>query len=129
LQHPKSKKLKHLIAVNQAYKKSASTTRTKQELSVPKGVAHTFRNPTQKIVKVYNTHQPALKMEEYFRDVVKLLDKVTGNKTREFEMNFNAKLHLGVLMNNYRDEIIAVNPPDLAVRIMGYIGKLKGIKF
>jgi mannose-6-phosphate isomerase-like protein (cupin superfamily) len=98
------------------------------KLSVPKGVAHTFRNPTQKTVRVYNTHQPALKMEEYFRDVVKLLDMVTENKTREFKMNFNAKLHLGVLMNNYRDEIIAVSPPDIAVRIMGFIGKLKGIK-
>src|ERR1700759_5509827 len=27
-------------------------------LTVPKGVTHCFRNPTNSIVKVYNTHQP-----------------------------------------------------------------------
>jgi mannose-6-phosphate isomerase-like protein (cupin superfamily) len=33
------------------------------KLSVPKGVTHAFRNHTQEIVTVYNTHQPALRME------------------------------------------------------------------
>lgn len=99
------------------------------KLTVPKGVAHTFRNPTDKIVKVYNTHQPALKMEEYFEDVVKVLDKATKNGTKDFKMNLNAKLYLGVLMSNYRNDIIAVNPPDFAVRLLGLIGRLIGIKY
>jgi len=69
------------------------------KLTVPKGVAHTFRNPTDKIVKVYNTHQPALRMEAYFEDVVKVLDKVTNKRTKNFKMDLNAKLYLGALIN------------------------------
>ncbi len=99
------------------------------KLSVPIGVSHAFRNPTNTIVKVLNTHQPALKMEEYFEDVCKVLNKVTNNRTKEFTMNLKAKLYLGVLMNNYRNDIIAINPPDFAVKILGQIGKLLGIKY
>lgn len=99
------------------------------KLTVPKGVAHTFRNPTDKIVKVYNTHQPALRMEAYFEDVVKVLDKVTNKRTEDFKMNLNAKLYLGALMSNYRNDIIAVRPPDFVVRLLGLIGKLIGIKY
>ena len=35
------------------------------KITVEKGVAHAFRNPTDKIVKVFNTHQPALKREKF----------------------------------------------------------------
>ena len=99
------------------------------KLSVPIGVTHAFRNPTNKIVTVFNTHQPALQMEKYFEDVCKVLDKVTDNRTKEFKMNLKAKLYLGVLMSNYRNDIIAINPPDFAVKILGFIGKLIGIKY
>ena len=105
------------------------TAKKGDQLSVPVGVTHAFRNPTDKIVTVYNTHEPALKMEEYFDDVSKVLDKVTGNRTKDFKMNLKAKMYLGVLMNNYRNEIIAVKPPDFAVKILGFIGKLTGINY
>jgi len=99
------------------------------KLSVPIGVSHSFRNPTNKTVTVFNTHQPALKMEEYFEDVCKVLDKVTANRTKEFKMDLKAKLYLGVLMSNYRNDIIAISPPDFAIKILGYIGKFIGIKY
>jgi len=105
------------------------TAKKGDKLSVPIGVTHTFRNPTNEIVTVFNTHQPALQMEEYFEAVCKVLDKVTNNRTKEFKMNLNAKLYLGVLMNNYRNDIIAINPPDFAVKLLGFIGKLIGIKY
>jgi mannose-6-phosphate isomerase-like protein (cupin superfamily) len=97
-------------------------------LIVPKGVAHSFRNPTKEIVKVYNTHQPALKMEAYFEDVEKMLDRLTEYRTKELKMDFKTKLYMGVLMNMYRKEILAVNPPDFAIRILGFLGKGLGIK-
>jgi mannose-6-phosphate isomerase-like protein (cupin superfamily) len=99
------------------------------KLSVPKGVAHTFRNPTERIVTVYNTHQPALQMENYFEDVCLVLDKITSNRTKDYEMNFNAKLYMSVLMNNYREEIIATNPPDMVIKVLGLIAKLTGINY
>jgi mannose-6-phosphate isomerase-like protein (cupin superfamily) len=99
------------------------------KLTVPKGIAHAFRNPGDKEVLVYNTHQPALQMEAYFKDVVKVLDKVTEGRTKDFKMNLHTKLYLGALMSNYRNDIIAVKPPDWAVKLLGVIGKLWGIKY
>lgn len=97
------------------------------KLTVPKGVTHAFRNPTEKIVTVYNTHQPALRMENYFEDVCKVLDKLTDNRTKDFKMNLKSILYMSVLMNNYRNEIIAKNPPDAAIKLLGFISKLIGI--
>jgi mannose-6-phosphate isomerase-like protein (cupin superfamily) len=99
------------------------------KLTVPKGVAHAFRNPTEKIVTVYNTHQPALKMENYFEDVCKVLNKVTDNRTKDFKMNLKTMVYMSVLMNNYRNEIIAKNPPDVAIKVLGLVGKLTGINY
>ena len=99
------------------------------KLTVPKGVTHAFRNLTEKTVTVYNTHQPAFRMENYFEDVCKVLNKLTGNRTKEFKMNLTSMLYMSVLMNNYRNEIIAKNPPDVAIKILGFVGKLKGISY
>ena len=97
--------------------------------TVPKGVTHGFRNPTEKIVKVYNTHQPALRMENYFEDVCKVLDRLTFNRTKDFKMNFRTMLYMSVLMNNYREEIIAKSPPDTAIKVLGLVAKLAGINY
>jgi mannose-6-phosphate isomerase-like protein (cupin superfamily) len=105
------------------------TAKKGDKLTVPIGVTHAFRNPSGKVVRVFNTHQPALKMENYFEDVSKVLDKVTGNRKRGFAMNLKTMLYMGILMNNYRSEIIAVKPPDGAVKILGVIAKVLGYKY
>jgi len=99
------------------------------KLTVPIGVTHAFRNPSDKVVRVFNTHEPALKMEKYFEDVSKLLDKVTNNRKSSFAMNLKTMLYMGILMNNYRHDIIAVNPPDAAIKVLGFAGKLLGLKY
>lgn len=99
------------------------------KLTVPKGVTHAFRNPTEKSVTVFNTHQPALRMENYFEDVCKVLDKLTANRTKDFKMNLKTMLYMSVLMNNYRSEIIAKSPPDAAIKVLGFISKLIGIQY
>jgi mannose-6-phosphate isomerase-like protein (cupin superfamily) len=98
-------------------------------LSVPKGVTHAFRNPTDKIVTVYNSHQPALRMENYFEDVCKVLDKLTDNRTKDFKMNLKTMFYMSVLMNNYRQEIVAKKPPDAAIRVLGFISEIIGINY
>lgn len=98
-------------------------------LMVPKGVTHAFRNPSDGIVKVYNTHQPAFRMENYFEDVCKVLAILTREGEKEFKMDLRTKLYMSVLMNNYRDEIIAKSPPDAAIKVLGAVAKLMGIKY
>jgi mannose-6-phosphate isomerase-like protein (cupin superfamily) len=105
------------------------TVRKGDQLTVPKGVKHAFRNPTEKTVTVYNTHQPALRMENYFEDVCKVLDKLTDNRTKDFKMNLKTMLYMSVLMNNYRNEIIAKSPPDAAIKFLGFFSKLIGIRY
>ena len=80
-------------------------------------------------MKVYNTHQPALRMENYFEDVCKVLDRLTFNRTKDFKMNFRTMLYMSVLMNNYREEIIAKSPPDTAIKVLGLVAKLAGINY
>ncbi|HEV8273566.1 MAG TPA: cupin domain-containing protein [Chitinophagaceae bacterium] len=99
------------------------------KLSVPKGVTHAFRNPTDKIATVFNTHQPALRMENYFEDVCRVLDKLTDNRTKNFKMNLKTMLYMSVLMNNYRQEIISKKPPDAAIKLLGFISKIIGINY
>lgn len=99
------------------------------KLSVPAGVRHSFRNPTNAIVKVFNTHQPAYAMENYFEDVVSVLDILTEKKSKPFSMNFKTMLYMSVLMNNYRREIIAKSPPDIAIRLLGMIARISGINY
>lgn len=105
------------------------TAKKGDRLTVPKSVTHGFRNPTQEIVTVYNTHQPALRMESYFEDVCKVLDKLTYNRTKHFKMNFRTMLYMSVLMNNYREEIIAKNPPDVAIKVLGFVARIAGINY
>ena len=98
------------------------------QLTVEKGVTHAFRNPSGEIVSVFNTHQPAFNMEHYFEDVCKVLDKLTAKGEKKFKMNLKAMLYMGVLMNHYRHDIIAKRPPDAAIKMLGFTGKLFGIK-
>jgi mannose-6-phosphate isomerase-like protein (cupin superfamily) len=105
------------------------TARAGDKLSVPRGVAHTFRNPTQAPVMVYNTHQPALRMEYFFEDTCTLLDIVTENRTKDFKMDFRSMLYMSVLLKNYREDIVARRPPDFAVRLLGVIAKLAGTRY
>jgi len=102
---------------------------TGDKITVDKGVIHAFRNPSGKIVKVFNTHQPALRMENYFEDVCKVLDIITDHRRKEFSMNLKTMLYMSVLMNNYREEIIAKDPPDIAIKVLGFVSKLMDLKY
>lgn len=97
--------------------------------TVEKGVTHAFRNPTDKIVLVFNTHQPALQMEDYFEDACKVLDKLTNYRKEKFKMNMKARLYMSVLMNKYRNDIVAKSPPDFAIKVLGFIGKLLKVTY
>jgi mannose-6-phosphate isomerase-like protein (cupin superfamily) len=100
------------------------------KLTVEKGVTHTFRNPGNTSVKVYNTHEPALDMEDYFEDVCRVIDHATNKRTKAVNMkSLKTMLLLGALMSDYRKEIIAVNPPDLLVRVMGNIARVIGVDY
>jgi mannose-6-phosphate isomerase-like protein (cupin superfamily) len=99
-----------------------------QELTVGKGVPHTFRNPTDTLTRVYNSHAPAMQFEAYFKDLRDIVAKLSSGKKEKLKMNLNAVIHLSMLMKKYPAEIRSVNPPDFVVSMMNGMGKLRGIK-
>ncbi len=106
-----------------------TTLKKGEKLAVEKGVYHSFRNPTNEIAKVFNTHQPALKMENYFEGICKAVSEITNNGEKELKMDMKSKMYMSVLVNQYRNEIVMKTPPAFIIKMMAFIGRLKGVKF
>src|SRR5437763_1715152 len=49
-----------------------------EELSVTRGIPHTFRNPITAISKVYNVHSPAMQFDRYFEGLSNLVTKLSA---------------------------------------------------
>jgi quercetin dioxygenase-like cupin family protein len=99
--------------------------RVGEELEVPKGVPHTFRNSSDAQARVYQTHQPALKMAQYFEGLHKIAH---SGVTKNGAMTFKALLYLSLLMASFKDELIPVNPPAPVANALGLLGKLAGYR-
>jgi quercetin dioxygenase-like cupin family protein len=96
-----------------------------EKIVVNKGVPHTFRNSSDAITRVYNTHQPALKMGLYFEGLNKIAH---SGVTKNGEMTFKAIMYLSLLMMSFKNEIIPINPPAPVAGVFGFLGKLAGYK-
>ena len=95
------------------------------KIIVEKGLPHTFKNSTDKIVKLYNTHEPAMQFENFFEGLGKVCDSgVIKNR----KMDLNAIISMSMLWTKYPNEIKSVKPPFFVMKIMSWIGKLRGIK-
>lgn len=96
-----------------------------QKIIVEKNTPHTFRNSSDAAAKVLNTHQPALKMAEYFEGLYKIAH---SGVTKNGKMTFKAILYLSLLMVSFKDEIVPVNPPPPVANVFGFLGKLAGFR-
>ena len=99
-----------------------------EELTVNKGVPHTFRNPIDGVTRIYNTHSPAMQFDNYFEGLSNIVTKLSYGSKKKMKMNLNTITHLCMLMKKYKAEIVSVNPPNFVVSIMNVIGKIRGIK-
>lgn len=91
--------------------------------AVEPGVPHTFRNASDSITRVYNTHQPAMKFDQYFL----ALDRVANSGViQPGRITLPAILSLAVLMTSYEDEIRAVQPPHFLMRTFAVVGRAIG---
>ena len=99
------------------------TLSTGQQLVVEAGAPHTFRNSSPGVTRVFNTHQPALRYDEYFEGLGRITSRGIVSAQR---VTPKAILHLAVLMTSYREEIISVKPPDVAMRLLGRVGRILG---
>jgi quercetin dioxygenase-like cupin family protein len=94
-----------------------------ERLAVEPGVPHTFRNASAEVVRVYNTHEPAMRFDQYFEGLSKLTSRGVISARG---ITLKAIVHLAMLMTSHEEEIISVKPPHLLMRIFARIGRSVG---
>ena len=96
-----------------------------ERLVVEPGTPHTFRNSTAEVVRVYNTHEPAMRFDQYFEGLGRLTSRGIISAPR---ITPKAILHLALLMTSHEDEIVSIKPPHLLMRIFARIGRSLGYR-
>ncbi|MCC9168113.1 cupin domain-containing protein [Pontibacter harenae] len=102
------------------------TAKAGEKIIIEKGEPHTFKNTTDEIVRVYNTHQPAMEFENFFKGLHKF---AKSGLIKDGKMNFKSIVGISTLWTNYPKEIVSVKPPLFVMKLMGCYGKLIGINF
>jgi len=102
--------------------KAIKGDRLKAEIGQP----HTFRNKSDAIARVYNTHQPAMDFKGFFTG---LHDFSQSGLVKEGKMTFKGMLGISTLFTNYPKEIVSVNPPAFIMKVLGTLGRAIGINF
>ena len=93
---------------------------------VEKGVAHTFRNASNETTRVYNTHQPAMRFDQFFEALYKLANSGVSKSTQRRPLRFKDILYVSVVYTSYKDEIQSVRPPYVLLQVFGFVGRLLG---
>ena len=99
-----------------------------EEMTIDKGVPHTFRNPIDGVTRVYNTHTPAMQFDAYFEGLNNIVNKLSSGRKDGLKLNLNAMMHLCMLMKKYPAEIKSVSPANFIVSFMNSHVKLKALK-
>ena len=97
-----------------------------QKIIIEKGEPHTFRNSTSEYVKVYNTHEPAMNFEGFFKGLHKF---AKSGLVKNGKMSFKSIVAISTLWTNYPKEIVSVKPPGLLMKVLGAFGRLTGTNF
>lgn len=96
-----------------------------ERVTVEAGVPHTFRNGSDEVTRVWNSHEPAMRFGEYFAGLERVANSGVISSAR---MTPRAILYLAVLMTSFEDEIRSVKPPHVVMRVLGAIGRLLGYR-
>lgn len=102
------------------------TARAGEKVTIEKGEPHTFKNTSDEFVRVYNTHQPAMEFESFFRGLHKF---AKSGLVKGGQMNFKAIVGVSTLWTNYSKEIVSVKPPSFIMHVLAVYGRLVGINF
>jgi mannose-6-phosphate isomerase-like protein (cupin superfamily) len=97
-----------------------------EKITIEKGEPHTFRNSTNEYVKVYNTHQPAMNFENFFRGLHKF---AKSGLVQNGKMNFKSVVGVSTLWSNYSKEIVSVKPPAFVMKALAVYGRMRGVNF
>jgi quercetin dioxygenase-like cupin family protein len=99
------------------------TVKTGEKLGVPRGMPHSFRNPTADTARVYNTHKPALRFDRYFEGLWRIAQ---SGMVKPGVKNWQTLLALSALLRAFPSEIRSVSPPNFVVQAVGTFGDWLG---
>ena len=102
------------------------TAKVGEKIAIEKGEPHTFKNITDEFVRVYNTHQPAMEFENFFKGLHKF---AKSGLIENGKMSFKSIVGISTLWTNYSKEIVSVNPPSFVMKVLGVYGRLIGMNF
>lgn len=97
-----------------------------EKITIEKGEPHSFRNSTNAFVKVYNTHQPAMNFEGFFKGLHKF---AKSGLVKNGKMTFKSIVAVSTLWTNYPKEILSVKPPAFVMKALAVYGRMTGVDF
>src|SRR5215204_2205698 len=93
----------------------------RRAVTVPRGVAHTFRNASDEPVKVVSRIQPGGRSEAFFRDMHRLIHE--GKIKRLPPKEPRSAIYAAMLLDAYPDEIRVTKPPNGVFKTLAVVGK------
>lgn len=89
--------------------------------TVPAGVPHTFRNPSDQPLKLIARMQPAGRSEAFFRDMHRLIHE---GKIKHLPPRYpRSAIYAAMLLGEYPDHIRSIKPPNGVMRMLAVVGK------
>ena len=95
-----------------------------EQVIIPKGTVHAFRNKGKSKVLAFNTHNPGLRFGEMLETIQEYINqgKITSTK------GFKNLAYMSSIMLRYTDVMITVKPPAGLIKIMSKLGSAFGYK-
>jgi hypothetical protein len=123
--HPHATESYHVLEGKLEYQVDGkwATLSAGESAAVPPGVRHTFRNPTDSVTRLHNSHSPALNIGDYFENIDRIVESGAVRKDR---MTLKAMLYLSTVMMRYTNEIVSTKPPHAVVIASSKLARLLG---
>lgn len=103
-----------------------TTLRAGDTATAPAGVPHTLRNSTGRPVRLVNAHKPALRFEEFFRDMQSLIER--GKIKALPPKDPGSAIYVAMLFAKYPEEIVVRKPPNTVFKALAGLGKALRLK-
>lgn len=100
--------------------------RAGESITIPPGTQHTLRNPTDEMVRLVNTHRPALRFEQFFREMHGL---IASGRVKGFPpKDPRSALYLAMLFAKYSELQRTSKPPQPVFTLMARLGQKLRLK-
>lgn len=102
------------------------TIRAGETATIAPSTPHTLKNSSDEPVRLINTHRPALRFEQMFRELNALIK--SGKINRLPPKDPRSMLYAAMLFANYPAEQRTTKPPQAVFKVLALLGTALGLK-